>query len=316
MSSIDLRELHRVYVTEARRRFVTFTETNDKVIGYLTILPVIVLFSLGVLLPVVWGVAASLHAVPAFGGWTFVGLDNYIQLIQSSEFHHSLWVSTQYAVLTTAIELVLGIGIALLINQKVKGISLVRTIVIAPYLLPTVVVALTFAFMGTNFGVINDIFLRLGIISEPVAIFTNEPWALIGLVVASVWRFTLFVVVMTLARLQSIPDGYYEAAKMSGANSWQMFKDITLPQLKSIIFIVLLLRGVWMFNKFDIIWILTRGGPGDATRVYSVMAYETAFSQFHLGEASAISVIGFILLVIVALVYFKTLRPTEEVTAQ
>jgi multiple sugar transport system permease protein len=175
---------------------------------------------------------------------------------------------------------------------------------------------MTFAFMGTNFGVINDILIRLGVISDGVAIFTNEPWALIGLVVASVWRFTLFVVVMPLARLQSIPDGYYEAAKMSGANSWQMFKDITLPQLKSIIFIVLLLRGVWMFNKFDIVWILTRGGPGDATRVYSIMAYETAFSEFHLGEASAVSVIGFFLLVGVALVYFKTLRPTEEVTAR
>lgn len=316
MSSLNFSQIKRTYIRDAKERFVTLTETNDRLLGYLTILPVVGLFSFGVLLPLLWGITASLHSVPAFGGWTFVGFENYIELIQSSAFHHSLWISTQYAVVTTGIELILGIGIALLLNQKVKGISLVRTIVIAPYLLPTVVVALTFQFMGTNFGVVNDILLRLGVISEGIAFFSNEPWALIGLVIASVWRFTLFVVVMTLARLQSIPDGYYEAAKMSGANSWQMFKDITLPQLKGIIFIVLLLRGVWMFNKFDIIWILTRGGPGDATRVYSVMAYEMAFSQFQLGKASAISVIGFLLLVGVALVYFKVLQPTKEVTGQ
>ncbi|WP_435348595.1 carbohydrate ABC transporter permease [Haloarchaeobius sp. HRN-SO-5] len=304
-------------IQRLRRSFVTVTSENERLLGYLTILPVLVLFTLSAVLPIVWAVAASFNEVPVFRPeWVFIGLQNYTEVLSSGTLHYSLFISLAYAIGTTVLELVLGVAIALLINRKMKGISIIRMVVLSPYLLPTVVVGILFQFMGAQFGVFNDILLKLGIFENPEPFFTQMPFAFIGVVFASVWKFTLFVVLMTLARLQSIPNNYYEAAKISGAGPWRQFWDITFPQLKGIILIVLLLRGVWMFNKFDIIWILTRGGPNDALNTLPVFAYETAFIQFRLGVASAISVIGFVLLTIVAIVYFRVFSPAEEVAAR
>lgn len=312
-----------------RRSFVTVTAENERLLGILTVLPVLVLFTLSAVLPILWAIYASLHEIGSFNpDWTFVGLENYADLLASSAMldvgayltpadtlQYSLFISTAYAGGTTLIMLVLGIGIALLINRQFRGVSLARVIVLAPYLLPTVVVAVMFQFMAAQFGVFNDILLKLGVFSEPEPFFTQMPFAFIGVIFASIWKFTLFVVLMTLARLQSIPESYYEAAKVSGAGPWRRFWDITFPQLKSIILIVLLLRGVWMFTKFDIVWLLTSGGPNEAMNVLTVLAYETAFVDFHLGEASAIATIGFVILGAVAVVYFYVFNPSEEVSA-
>jgi multiple sugar transport system permease protein len=121
------------------------------------------------------------------------------------------------------------------------------------------------------------------------------------------------VIILVLAKLQSIPDTFYEAAKASGASTYQAFRDITLPNLKSVIFIVLLLRAVWTFNKFDIVWLLTGGGPGTATTIAPVYAYELGFQRGSLGRAAAASVVLFGILSVVAIIYFLLLAPEEEV---
>lgn len=310
-----------------RRSFVTVTAENERVLGIVTVFPVLLLFALVAVAPIVWAVVASFHEISAFNPvWTFVGFENYVDIIDpssmldpssyltpSNDLHYSLFISAAYAGGTTLVMLVLGVAIALLINREIAGISFVRLVVLAPYLLPTVVVALLFQFMGAQFGVFNDILTRLGVFAEPEPFFSQMPFAFIGVIFASIWKFTLFVVLMTLARLQSIPKSYYEAAKVSGAGPWRQFWDITFPQLRGIILIVLLLRGVWMFTKFDLIWLLTRGGPNDALNVLTVMAYETAFVNFQLGKASAISTLGFVILAAVAIVYFTVFTPAEGV---
>jgi multiple sugar transport system permease protein len=313
-----------------RRSFVTVTSENERLLGVVTVLPVLALFTLVALLPIIWAVLASFHQISAFDPtWTFVGVQNYVDILEPSALadpsryltpantlHYSLFISVAYAGGTTIVMLVLGVAIALLIDREFTGITGVRLIVLAPYLLPTVVVAVVFQFMGAHFGVFNDILVKLGVLSEPEPFFSQMPFAFIGVVLASIWKFTLFVVLMTLARLQSIPDSYYEAAEISGAGPWRQFWDITFPQLKGIILIVLLLRGVWMFTKFDIVWLLTRGGPNEALNVLTVLAYETAFVDFQLGQASAIATLGFVILGAVAIVYFRTFSPAEEVNAR
>jgi len=309
------------------RSFVTVTSENERVLGIVTMVPLLVLFTISAVLPILWALYASFHEIPAFNPeWEFVGFENYVTILNPSTLfdlstyltpsdglHYSLFISTAYAGGTTIVMLVLGVAIALLINRSFAGISFVRMVVLAPYLLPTVVVALLFLFMGAQFGLFNDILLRVNVFQEPTPLFTQMPFAFIGVILASIWKFTLFVVLMTLARLQSIPGSYYEAAKISGAGPWRRFWDITYPQLKNIILIVLLLRGVWMFTKFDIVWLLTSGGPNEATNVLTVFAYERAFVDFKLGEASAIATIGFVILAIVAIIYFWKLSPSEEV---
>ena len=312
-----------------RRSFVTATAENERLLGVVTILPVLLLFTLIALLPILWAIFASFHQIGVFDpAWSFVGLQNYVEILNfstlldpsswftpSDGLHYSLFISTAYAGGTTLVMLILGVAIALLISRNFPGISAIRLIVLAPYLLPTIVVAVVFQFMAAQFGVFNDILLKLGIFTEPKPFFTQMPFAFIGVVLASIWKFTLFVVLMTLARLQSIPQSYYEAAEVSGAGPWRQFWDITFPQLKGIILIVLLLRGVWMFTKFDIIWILTTGGPNEALNVLTVLAYETAFVDYQLGQASAIATLGFVILVVVATVYFYVFSPSEGVSS-
>jgi len=139
---------------------------------------------------------------------------------------------------------------------------------------------------------------------------------MLAVIVTNSWKFSIFVTIMVLARLQGIPDGFYEAASVAGATPYQQFRDITLPNIKGIIFIVLLLRGVWMFNKFDIVFVLTGGGPLSETRTIPIHAYQVAFNQFRLGRAAAISTLLFGMLIVAAIIYFKGFEPSKGVRVE
>lgn len=284
----------------------------------LTVLPAFLLYTFVTIIPVGWAVVASFYDVPTFGTtWNFVGLENYMTVLETSAFWESLWLSVVFAGGSVALQLVLGVAFALVINRSFKYASLVRAIVMLPYLIPTAVLGFVALWMGDGqWGIINWIPMRLGLIESGIPWFGSIDWAMLAVILTSSWKFTIFVTIMVLARLQSIPEGYFEAARMAGANFYQRFRDITLPNLKGVIFIVLLLRGVWMFNKFDIIYVLTQGGPGDATTTAPLYAYEVSFPQGLLGVGSAISVLLFLLLAVVAVIYFVTLEPGKEVRVE
>jgi multiple sugar transport system permease protein len=169
---------------------------------------------------------------------------------------------------------------------------------------------------NAQWGVINALLQDFGLIDEYIPWFASLDLTMLAVILTNSWKFAIFVTIMVLARLQSIPEGYYEAARMSGATTYQQFRDITLPNLKNVILIVLLLRGVWMFNKFDIIWVLTNGGPGDRTTTAPIFAYMRAFLDYSLGEAAAISTVLFSFLAVVAAIYFWYFEPHKEVRVQ
>jgi multiple sugar transport system permease protein len=302
---------------DAQKRLYTVL-SNRRTIITITIVPVLILLTFVLILPILWTVWASFHSVPIFSPeWTWVGIENYTDLISDQLYHDTIVRSVIFAGLSVSLQLVTGVAVAMLIAGNFKFNKVVRAIVLTPYLIPTAMLGFILLHMfDPNTGIVNALLLRYTPLEEPIRFFADRGITMYAVVVSSSWKYTIFVAIMVVARIQSIPDGFYEAAEIAGANSWEKFRDITLPNLKGVIFIVLFLRGVWMFNKFDIIWILTKGGPGYLTTTAPIYAYQTAFDFQKLGASAAISVTLFLTLVIVAILYFYYLNPSKEVNVE
>jgi multiple sugar transport system permease protein len=286
--------------------------------GALTIIPAILLFMFLNLAPIAWAIAGGFFSIPALSPeWTWVGLDNYVFILRDDAFWTAAWVGLIFTGGSIIVQLGVGIGLALLVNRDFKYKYFVRTVIMFPYLVPTAVVGFIALWMNNDsFGITNQFLQQIGLIDQYIAFYGTPDYALPAVIATFSWKFTIFVTIMVLAKLQSIPDSFYEAAEVSGASAFDKFRDITFPQIKDVIFIVLLLRGVWTLNKFDIIWVLTQGGPGDATFTPPVYVFETAFITNRIGRAAAISVLLFIVLGTVAILYFKYLNPEEEVAVE
>lgn len=284
----------------------------------ITIVPALSLFILVNLFPIVWSVVAGFYNVPLLKNeWVFVGLENYQSILEDGDFWDSIFKSVLFAGVSVILQLIVGTGIALLVNRDFRFSSIARSLVIVPFTIPTVVLGFIALWMlDGDYGIVNQLLVDIGLVNDFINWFGKPDIAMVSIILVSSWKFSLFVTIMVLARLQSIPDELYEAATMAGASGYQKFRDITLPNLKGVIFIVLLLRGIWMFNKFDIVYVLTGGGPVDATRLVSIYAFEIAFATNRLGKAAAVSTLLFFLLVCVALVYFYTLEPEKEVRVE
>ncbi|NES81698.1 MAG: sugar ABC transporter permease [Moorea sp. SIO2B7] len=228
----------------------------------------------------------------------FSGLNNYGRMIGDGRFWHSLWNTVIFTSVSVALELVLGIAIALILNQTFKGRGIVRTIAILPWALPTALIGLVWAWMfNDQFGVWNDILLRLGIIQDGINWLGYPTTAMMAVIAADVWKTTPFISILLLAGLQSIPQDLYEAHALDGATPWQSFKQITLPLLTPQILISLLFRFAQAFGVFDLIKVMTGGGPGGATEVVSLYIYTTVMDYLDFGYGAALVVVTFLILV-------------------
>lgn len=292
--------------------------SNRSLMIVLTVAPVLLLLTFVLILPIAWAIRASFFEIPLFQPeWTWVGAEHYVTTLTDGEFQASLWRSVIFAVGSVAIQLVAGIAIALVIAHEFPFNKGVRAVVLLPYLIPTALLGYLGLWMfNTNWGILNSILIRLGVVEFGVEWFGNPDTAMLVLMVATAWKYAIFVTILVLARLQSIPDGYYDAARVAGASRWERFRDITFPNLKGVIFIVVLLRGVWMFNKYDIISVMTSGGPGNATKTAPIYAYQVAFGDYQLGQSAAVSVVLFTILIGAAVIYFRVFEPESEVRTE
>ncbi len=240
----------------------------------------------------------------------WVGLENYALVLNDPEFWNALRRGVVFAGSAILLQIILGIGFAMLLDTALPGQRLFRAVAVLPYLLPTLIVALLFRWMLNDpIGIVTVAVQKLGF---GVIDWYGSPNLAMGLVVfASVWIWTPFVTVAFLAGLQMVPETLYEAARVDGAGAWQRFWHITLPQLRSVLTVIILLRAIWMFNKFDIIWLLTGGGPLRATEHLPVLAYRKAFELFEVGKGAAVSTISFLILSVAVLIYFR-LFPLDE----
>ncbi|ADB61211.1 binding-protein-dependent transport systems inner membrane component [Haloterrigena turkmenica DSM 5511] len=289
---------------------------RETVAGVATVLPVVVLYVLIAVFPIAFAFWASLHNIHTLNPeWKWVGLENYREVMNIATFWGSLWRGIVYMVGSTLIQLVVGLWMALVLNRITRGQKLLTAVVFTAYLIPTIIVSLValrvFDPPGGVFQMMGAEWFNLW--SSQTAPLGSRGWAMRLLILIGSWKFAVFVTIFTLAQLRAIPDRFYEAAKICGANRWQMFRDITLPRLMGIVLVVVLLRSIFMFNKFDIIWQLTQGGPGNATTTLPVLAYKTVYTDQAYGLANAIAVVMFLFLLASAVVYFKIFNPSEEV---
>lgn len=292
--------------------------SNRRLMVAYTVVPVVLLFLFINIFPILWAITASFFQVPPYGGaWEWIGLAHYAELLSQEAFRQSIWRSVLFAGGSLVVQVVFGLGLALLITHDFKFKRLVRAIAFLPYLVPMAVFGFIALWMtNSRWGIINQILIDLGVIETGIAFFSTEPLVMPAIIAVSSWKFAVFVTIMAVARLQSIPDSHYEAAEMCGAGAWRKFRDITLPNLRGVLFIVVLLRFVWMFNKFDIIWVLSHGGPNNVALTAPLYAYETAFQNLNIGGASAVATMLFGLLVITAAIYFRTLEPSKGVRVE
>lgn len=283
-------------------------------LGILLLLPAMLLLAGLTLYPVLYGVWLSLHHKHSFfPQQSWAGLENYWFLLADPEFSESVWRGVVYSVSTIALQIIIGVGAALVLNQYFPGRSLVRGIVLFPYVIPTVVAVILWKWLLNNqFGLINYGMVQLGLTDEPIN-WMGHTYIMTSLILISVWQFFPFVVLAVLARLQTIPTELYEAARVDGAGALSRFFHVTLPQLASVLFIVVLLRTIWMFTKFDTVWLMTQGGGAEKyIRTLPVYAYLRAFHYYEAGTGAAASVVMFLLLVVFAAVYFAMFRREEQ----
>ena len=230
----------------------------------------------------------------------FIGLDNYVRILGDGHFWQTFWITLRFTVISVALELLLGLGIALVLNRPFQGRSAVRTIAILPWALPTALIALGWTWIfNDQYGIANDILLRLGLLQTGIN-WLGEPFtATVALIIADVWKTTPFISIILLAGLQSIPTDLYEAYAIEGASAWQRFWHITLPLLLPQIIIAVLFRFAQAFGIFDLMQVMTGGGPGGATEVVSLYIYANAMRYLDFGYASALIVVTFLLLLAV-----------------
>ena len=284
-------------------------------LGYLLLLPALLIIAVASLYPLVRAIQTSFYMRPLLSPkWSFVGLENYVYLLKSSDFWRALWNGCIYTVGTVSAQLVFGLVVALLLNRSFRGRNLARGLTLFPYMLPSIVVVITWRWMLNDIsGVINYLFIDVLHLRTGPVTFSGSPWSAMLIVISvGVWRMFPFVSLCCLARLQAIPIQLYEAAKVDGASAWQRFWHITLPQLKGIIFIILLLRAVWMFNDFDTIWLLTEGGPYHSTETTAIFTFVTAFRKWQMGRACAVAVLTFFLMMGAFIFYSRVYRLDED----
>ena len=288
--------------------------SRTRATGFLLVLPALLLLCCLTLYPVFYGVWISLYSKHSyFPEQTFIGLSNYLYLLNDAEFWASLWRGTVYSVTTIALQIVLGVATALVLNESFRGRNLCRGFVLFPYMIPTVVAVILWKWLLNNqFGLVNFLLVSVGLADDPIS-WMGKDYIMVSLIFISVWQFFPFVVLAVLARLQTIPPELYEAAKVDGANAVRRFFHVTLPQLRNVLFVVVLLRTIWMFTKFDTVWLITQGGGAEKyVRTLPVYAYLRTFNFYQAGLGSAIAVIMFAILVATTVVYFYLYRRDEE----
>lgn len=250
------------------------------------------------------------HIIKDVTEW--VGLDNFKAILTDVDFWGSIWVSIKYTVMSLVMQLIVGMMVALCLNRVSKFKRLFRVLVIIPWAYPTVIISFVWRWMFNGlYGIISSTLINIGLISQPIQFFSDANTALFNCALVNTWFGFPFMAISILAALQAIPVDQYEAARIDGAGQMQVFRNITLPHIMNVIGLVLILRFIWVFNSFDLLFMLTGGGPLGATRTLPIYSYEVGWTMMTLGKASAISVILLILLIIFSSFYFNRLEKDE-----
>lgn len=279
-------------------------ESREERLGWALAFPALGIVALIAVFPMLWTFWESLHLDDLRMPWLgrpFVGWGNYVEVARDARFWDALGRTTLFTIVTVGLELGAGLVLALMLDRIVRGRGLVRTIVILPWAIPTVVAALVWRFIFESPGGLATAALAEIGVAAPTW-FADEFAAWVPLVLADVWKTTPFVALLLLAGLQNIDRSLYEAADVDGAGPWQQFVNITLPLLTPALLVAALFRALDAFRVFDVMFVMTGGGPGTATETVAMYTFSTLLQHLRFGYGSALSVIAFVLAFALALV--------------
>ena len=287
----------------------------QQAIGFLTIAPGLFLILALTIYPVGYSVWLSLLEKHSFfPEQRFIGLDNYVYLWGDAEFWQSLWYGVVYSFWTITLQILLGVAAALILHESFLGRNLARGVVLFPYMIPTIVAVILWKWLlNDTYGLLNYALMALGIIRDPIS-WLGADHIMLSLIIVSVWQFFPFVLLAVLARLQTIPLELYEAAKVDGASAIRRFLHVTLPHIRGILFVVILLRSIWMFTKFDTVWLMGEGaGAGRFIRTLPVYAYMRTLTYYQAGLGAALAVVMFGILMVSTVIYFGLFRREADI---
>jgi multiple sugar transport system permease protein len=284
---------------------------REEAFGYLLVAPLLLWLGITLVYPFLSAVALSFTNAGIIGAPAeFIGLANYREVIVDPDFWDSLRRSVVWAIGNAVVQTVLGLATALILNQRFRGSAVMRTWVILPWIIPTVVLVVIWRWLlSGGFGIGNYVLLKLGLISKMVSFFGDPKVAIYAVITINSWRWFPFIAIIILAGLQRIPQSEYEAARVDGASAIQQFKNITFPYLAPILILMGLLGILWSVNVFDLIWLSTQGGPGTATETLAVLIYDIGFKRLAMGESSAIAVLFFLIMLVFSIVYVLAIFP-------
>lgn len=277
---------------------------------YLLVLPALIAVAIVVFYPVSQAISMSGYSFTLSGGREvikFVGLGNYEKMLVNPSFWHSLWLTIIYTAGTVGFAYAIGLGTALILNEDFRGRSIARLLVILPWPVPLVAAALLWMWMyDYQFGVLNFL------IGSKVNWIGSSSMAMIAVLLPSIWQQYPIATVMLLAGLLSIPAELYEAASIDGAGRLKRFWHVTVPNLRPVTIVIILLFTIWSFKKFDLIYVMTEGGPAEATETLILQTYLRAFKFWEMGYATALGTISLIVSMIFTVIYLRVLRKAEE----
>jgi multiple sugar transport system permease protein len=247
----------------------------------------------------------------------FIGLQNYINLLGNPQFKNALIHSLIFTFFSILFQFTIALGLSILLNKAFPLNNVMRGVLLSGWLVPSVVVGTIFLWLfNLDYGLVNFLLISLRIVREPIAWFFQSNTAMVAVIIANIWLGIPFNVILLSAGIAGLPEDVYEAATVDGANGWQKVFYITLPLLKSTILAVLMLGFIYTLRVFDIVWIMTKGGPGSATEVLPTLAYRLSFVNFNFGQSAVVSVIILAILLIAAVLYLKSTNSEEKLWAE
>lgn len=290
----------------------------NRLTPYMFLAPAVVLLAIALLYPIGYMIYASfLDWVPSqrIGDADFIGLRNYINLWNDEAFGESFAVTLKFAFFALTLEMLIGVGLALLLDRNLRGMSVLRTIFILPMMIAPIVVGLVWRYMyHPTVGIFNRTLKSWGL--DPIPWLSDGDWSFVAVIIADVWQWTPFIFILSLAALQSLPRSALEAAEIDGATGWQQIIYIKLPLMMPVLIVAGLLRLIDAFKVLEVVLVMTNGGPGLSTEILSLRIYRTAQEFQKLGEAAAMSNYLLILLTLITVAMFLYNKAVESRAAR
>jgi multiple sugar transport system permease protein len=282
---------------------------KERINVYLFVIPAGLTIFFLLIYPLCYGIFISFFNTNLVNRWRFTGLMNYVNTLRNSAFLFSIIRSLVFTLFVVSGHFILGFIYALALNTRIRYRILFRAVLLLPWLFPEVVVALLWKWLyNPNYGLFNGILLQFGFIKEPVLWLSSSLYAFAAVIITCIWKGYPLVMIQVLAGLQIISADLYEAAMIDGCSKTQLFRHVTLPGLKPVLLVTLILDTVWWFKHFTITWLLTSGGPGNSTMVASIEIYKQAFQFFEWGPAASGAAVVFLICVIIGIVYQRMLK--------